>query len=88
MSSIIWRDTAIYPRFWLFDARCLFPVLLWLCHARSWTFYIAISGVAIFALLEWYGISPAVGMRVARLWITGRVRPVSDRYVFRRRARW
>lgn len=87
-NDVIWRDTALFPRFFIIDARCLIPILFWMIHARAWTFYLTLGAIAFFACLEWYGISPEVALRIARLWMTGRVRPVSDRYTFRRRARW
>lgn len=64
--SAHWRDTARPARFFLVDARAAFPLVIWLLHLRWWTFWLAISGMFIFTLIERWGFSVPVFLRVAR----------------------
>ena len=82
------RDTALVPRFFFFDARCLFPLLLFFFHMSWATFVVAGCGVAFFALLERRGITPKVFFYLCRSTLAGPVRTVGHSVRLRRRVRW
>lgn len=87
-TDLNWRDTALYPRFLMFDARSVIPVLLWAFHMKIWTGVLAICCVVIFGACEYFGITPDVGLRIVRVSCLGALRPVAQRYTYRRYARW
>lgn len=70
-----WRNTMKPVRFFGFDARAGFFVVLLLVHARLWTLMLLISVFLIFWLLERKGLSFSSALRAARLWFIGRNRP-------------
>jgi intracellular multiplication protein IcmT len=86
--TLNWRDTARYPRLFCIDARCALPLLLWMFHISTLTSIVAFSGVILFSTCEYFGITPDVGLRMARVSCIGSFRPVSHRYMYRRNARW
>ena len=61
-----WRDSARSPRFFLIDARAAFPFLLFLLHIKLWSFILAVVAMSFFALLERYGFTVNVFLRLAR----------------------
>jgi intracellular multiplication protein IcmT len=69
-----WRDSARYPKFFIFDSRAVFPLFLWMLHIRWWTFILAIITTAFFSLLLRYGFSVAIFFRWLRAMIAGRRR--------------
>lgn len=69
-----WRDSARNARFFIVDARAVFPILLWLVHIRWWTFEIAIVMIIFFGALERYGFSPQVFGRYFRNLLAGNVK--------------
>ncbi len=84
----MWRDSARTPKFFFIDARSLLPLSIWLLHMTRWTFYIALAGCGFFILLQRWRITPMVCWRLFRTKLIGPVRPVSDRTMMRKRARW
>ena len=70
-----WRNTMKPVRFFHFDARAGIFLVLVLVHARLWTFTLFITFTTIFWLLERKGLSFAVAMRAARVWVLGPYRP-------------
>lgn len=70
-----WRNTMKPVRFFQFDARAGFFIILVLVHARLWTLYLMIGVCVIFWILERRGLSFASAMRALRLWFTGPYRP-------------
>lgn len=70
-SSAHWRDSARHPRFFLVDARAAFPLLLFVVHIRWWTFTVAVVSVIFFGLLERFGFTVPVFLRVIRGFIAG-----------------
>lgn len=66
-----WRDSARPARFFLVDYRAAFPLLLFLLHIRMWTFMTAIVTMTLFYLLERYGFTVPVFLRLARSWLAG-----------------
>ena len=47
-----WRNTMKTVRFFIFDARAGFFVVLVLVHARAWTLGLAVCVMTVFYLLE------------------------------------
>lgn len=70
-----WRNTMKPVRFFGFDARAGFFVILVLIHARMWTFGLMLSVLVIFWILERKGLSFASAIRALRRWLTGAHRP-------------
>lgn len=70
-----WRNTMKPVRFFGFDARAGFFVVLLLVHARLWTFMLLISILVIFWILERKGLSFASALRAGRMWFIGKNRP-------------
>jgi intracellular multiplication protein IcmT len=67
----MWRNTMLPVRIYVADARVLIPMLVMLVHVRLWTLYVAISGIVVFAVLEWLGLTFPAAMRTLRRWIVG-----------------
>jgi intracellular multiplication protein IcmT len=70
----MWRNTMLPIRIYVADARALIPLMVVLVHIRLWTFYVALAGIVIFAVLEWLGLTFPAAVRTARRWIVGRRR--------------
>jgi len=66
-----WRDSARPARFFLVDYRAAFPLLLFLLHIRLWTFLVALFAMFLFYLLERYGFTVPVFLRLSRAWLAG-----------------
>jgi intracellular multiplication protein IcmT len=78
-----WRNTQKPARFFALDARAFFAILLFLVHARLWTFSIAILVMFLFWILERRGLTFEASLRAFRSWILGRNRPANQRRAFR-----
>jgi intracellular multiplication protein IcmT len=70
-----WRNTQKTVRFFIFDARAGFFVVLVLVHARLWTLCLAIFVMTIFWLLERRNLSFPAALRAIRVWFIGPRRP-------------
>ena len=66
-----WRDTARPPRFFIFDARAAFPLVLFLLHIKLWTFFFALATMFFFYCLEYYGFTVIVFLRWLRSQLAG-----------------
>ena len=62
-----WRNTMKPVRFFQFDARAGFFVVLLLVHFRTWTFVLLLTVLMIFYLLERKGLSFSAALRALRL---------------------
>lgn len=82
----MWRNTMLPVRIFIADARVLIPLMVVLVHIRLWTFYLALGGIALFAVLEFLGLSFPAAMRLVRRWIVGRRRPAVPAWKKRRYA--
>ena len=71
----MWRNTAKPLRVFIFDARILFPLLIFCARPEFRTFYIALGGIAFFYLLERLGLTVPAAFRAIRALFAGRVRP-------------
>ena len=76
-SDASWRDSARPARFFMFDAKACFPLLLLLFHIRLWTFIVAITTMVFFTLLSRYGFSTTVFVRWLRTGLAGRRKPAN-----------
>lgn len=66
-----WRDSARPVKFFIWDGRAVFPVLLLVIHIAWWTFFLAISMVAFFSILNRFGFTPMVFGRWIRSTVAG-----------------
>lgn len=66
-----WRDSARATRFWLFDFRAAFPLLLLVVYLRFSTLIVAVLATLFFAALERYGFTVIVFLRAIRTWLAG-----------------
>lgn len=82
--EVHWRNTQKPARFFFLDARCFFAILLFLVHARTWTFTIAVIIMMIFWLLERRGLTFESAIRSLRNWFLGKRRPATRRSYIRR----
>ena len=80
-----WRNTQKPALFVSLDARAFAAILLFLVHARLWTFFLAIVVMLIFWIFERRGLTFEAALRAMRAWILGRKRPATLR---ERRRHW
>ena len=66
-----WRDSARPTRFFIFDAKAAFPLLLFLLHIRLWTLIVAVIAMLFFTILNRYGFSVDVFLRWFRALLGG-----------------
>jgi intracellular multiplication protein IcmT len=82
--DIHWRNTQKPARFFILDARAFLAILLFLVHARLWTFILAVAVMMVFWILERRGLTFESSLRAFRSWIFGRRRPANNRRAIRR----
>ncbi|MDE1151290.1 MAG: IcmT/TraK family protein [Micavibrio sp.] len=70
-----WRNSMKTVRFFIFDARAGFFVVLVLVHARLWTLLLAIGVMSVFYLLERKSLTFPAALRAGRVWLIGSRRP-------------
>ena len=80
----MWRNTMRPVRLYAIDARALIPIMLFLLHWRLSTLYFAAAGIALFVVLEWFGLTFPAAVRTIRRCIVGRVRPAVPAWKKRR----
>lgn len=71
-SNAHWRDSARPAKFFVIDARAVFPVFFCLLHIRIWTMALALVATAFFATLNRYGFTPQVFGRWLRAFLAGK----------------
>jgi intracellular multiplication protein IcmT len=71
-SDAHWRDSARTPKFFFFDAKAAFPLLLFFLHIQLWTFIVAIAAWLFFTYLNYYGFSIEVFLRWIRSFFAGK----------------
>lgn len=74
MANAYWRDSARNPRFFMVDALAALPLVLFLLHIRLWTFYLAVTTVIFFAVLERFNFTVPVFVRWLRSSIAGKIK--------------
>lgn len=67
-----WRDSARFPKFFIFDSRAVFPLMVWILHMKVWSFVLAIIAMAFFSLLLRFGFTVSTFLRWLRSTIGGR----------------
>jgi len=69
--SAHWRDSARPIKFFLWDGRAAFPVVIFLMHIALWTFILTVVLMVFFSILNRYGFTPIVFFRWLRALIAG-----------------
>jgi intracellular multiplication protein IcmT len=69
-----WRDTARTARFFVFDAKAGIPFFFFLAHVTYWMFAISGLSFVVFGVLERFGFSVVVALRLLRSRLAGAVR--------------
>lgn len=70
-----WRNTQKPARFFALDARAFAAVLVFLVHARLWTFGLVVIVMLIFWVAERRGLTFEAALRALRAWLAGARRP-------------
>jgi intracellular multiplication protein IcmT len=73
--SAHWRDSARSARFFMMDARAVFPFVLFLMHIKWWTFWVAVVGMLFFIAIEKYGFTVPIFLRWLRTSMVGAHKP-------------
>ena len=81
----MWRDSALYPKFFFIDARSTLALMVFFLHISWLTFYIAIIGIIFFWVIERRGYTPTIFFLVFRNNITRNNRTLTDAITLRRR---
>jgi len=66
-----WRDSARPVKFFIWDGRAAFPVIIFFMHMSLWTFITAIVLIFFFSILNRFGFTPVVFFRWLRSMIAG-----------------
>jgi len=66
-----WRDSARSIKFFIWDGKAAFPMVLFLVHMHVWTLIVAVVSMMFFTLLNRYGFSPLVFARWLRSTLAG-----------------
>lgn len=66
-----WRDSARPIRFFIWDGKAAFPMILPFMYMRIWTWVLAIVAMMFFTILNRYGFSPVVFLRWLRSKVAG-----------------
>jgi hypothetical protein len=75
MADVYWRDTQRPLRFFIFDAKAALAILLFLFHAKLWTFITSIVLMFLFWGMERKGLTFTTALRKVRGFIIGKKRP-------------
>lgn len=67
-----WRDSARSIKFFIWDGRVTFPIILFLFYIHIWTLIAVISSMIFFSILIRYGFTPIVFCRWLRDLLAGR----------------
>ncbi len=81
-----WRDTARTPRFWIFSAYIVVPLVLFLFHIRWWTFTVLVVAIGVMSIIEYFGYTPPVAALSLRMWLAGK-RVTRRRQLFNKKLR-
>ncbi len=66
-----WRDSARAAKFFFVDATAAFPILLFLVHIKLWTFILAAVIMTFFTILNRFGYTMDVFVRIFRSMLAG-----------------
>lgn len=67
-----WRDSARSLKFFIWDAKVIFPILLFLFYIHIITLILVIATIMFFSILLRFGFTPMVFLRWLRNLIAGR----------------
>ena len=70
----MWRNTGHPVRLLMLDARACLPILCVMVYWSWPTLYIAISGVAFFSMISFFGLTLPAMLRLTRRALVGNVR--------------
>lgn len=70
----MWRDTGRPVKVLILDARACFP-LVFVVYWCWTTFFIAVSGILFFAVINWAGLTAPTTLRTLRRLLIGSLRP-------------
>lgn len=76
--KVHWRDSALTPKFYIFDARAGLALLLLVMHWRMWCLYLFISLMVSSAVLNYFNLPVIVACRVVQNFLVG-----SKRIIFK-----
>ena len=79
MSEVYWRDSQRSARFFMFDAKASFAIIVFLFHMRLWTLIFALVVMLVFWALERKGLNFITSLRVLRMFLIGKNRPRASR---------
>jgi intracellular multiplication protein IcmT len=71
----MWRDTGRPVRVVFLDARACLPLLVFVVYWSWATFYIAATGVTVFSVISWAGLTAPSTLRMFRRAFVGPYRP-------------
>jgi intracellular multiplication protein IcmT len=66
-----WRDSARSVKFFIWDGKTAFPLVILLMHVSWWTLGVALIGVTFFTVLNYFGYRSDVFRRMVRNVIAG-----------------
>lgn len=66
-----WRDSARPVKFFIWDGKAVFPILLFFLHMKLWTLIVALLAVSFFTIINRYGFTPMVFLRWLRATVAG-----------------
>lgn len=66
-----WRDSARTPKFFMIDAYSAIPLFLTLLHIRLWTIMLTSSVCVFFMILNRFGFTLPVFLRLIRSFFAG-----------------
>ena len=70
----MWRNTGQPVRLLMLDARACLPILSVMVYGIWPTLYIAISGIAFFSTISFFGLTLPAMLRLTRRALVGKVR--------------
>lgn len=85
MMDVHWRNTQKPARLFFMDARVSAMFLLFMVHARMWTFMLVVLSVLAMWALERRGLTFEAALRAIRSWMVGPIRPAN---LSRARRKW
>ena len=72
--KVHWRDSALTPKFYIFDARAGLALLLLIISWNKWCLYLLISIMTISAIMNYFNLPVIVGIRVVKNVLIGKKR--------------
>lgn len=75
MEANAWRNTSKTVRFFFFDGRAMFFLLIALYYISLWTLGVCIVGITILTWFEKKGYTLPNAWRKMKVWIAGNKRP-------------